>query len=84
MALESNVLLSAPDIGRNDDEAMPGIVDALAGCVAVFVAKIGHCPRKNLAAAGIEAIDTYADDYIEASLVDWFARSAAGQSAGAA
>ena len=64
--------------GYEDDEAMPGIVDALEGCSAVFVAKIGHCPRKDLAAAGVEAIETYAHEYIEASLIDWFAKSVAG------
>jgi nitrogen fixation protein NifB len=64
--------------GFEDDEAMPGIVEALAGCVAVFVAKIGHCPRKDLARAGIEAVEDYAHEYIEASLIDWFAKSVAG------
>ncbi|NMG73313.1 nitrogenase cofactor biosynthesis protein NifB [Aromatoleum diolicum] len=61
--------------GYDDDEALPGIVEALAGCVAVFVAKIGHCPRKDLTAAGIETVETYAHEYIEASLIDWFAKS---------
>ena len=61
--------------GFDDDEALPGIVDALEGCSAVMVAKIGHCPKKDLAAAGIAAIETYAHEYIEASLIDWFARS---------
>ncbi|WP_407279786.1 nitrogenase cofactor biosynthesis protein NifB [Aromatoleum evansii] len=64
--------------GYEDDEAMPGIVEALAGCGAVFVAKIGHCPRKDLTAAGIAAVEDYAHDYIEASLIDWFAKSVAG------
>lgn len=61
--------------GYDDDEALPGIVDALAGCCAVMVAKIGHCPKKDLAAAGIEAVETYAHEYIESSLIDWFAKS---------
>ncbi|BAL23137.1 nitrogenase cofactor biosynthesis protein NifB [Azoarcus sp. KH32C] len=63
--------------GFEDEEAMPGIVEALAGCAAVFVAKIGHCPRKDLAAAGIEAVEDFAHEYIEASLIDWFAQSVA-------
>ncbi|HEY5763822.1 MAG TPA: NifB/NifX family molybdenum-iron cluster-binding protein, partial [Rhodocyclaceae bacterium] len=58
--------------GFDDDEAMPGIVDALAGCSAVLVAKIGHCPKKDLAAAGIEAVESYAHEYIEASALAWF------------
>jgi len=60
--------------GFEDDEAMPGIVDALEGCDAVLVAKIGHCPKKDLAAAGIESVEDYAHEYIEASLLDWFAK----------
>jgi len=63
--------------GYDDDEALPGIVEALAGCVAVFVAKIGHCPRKDLAAAGIATVEDYAHEYIDASLIDWFAKSLA-------
>jgi nitrogen fixation protein NifB len=63
--------------GFDDDEAMPGIVDALVGCSAVMVAKIGHCPKKDLAAAGIVAIEDYAHEYIEASLLDWFGRQVA-------
>jgi nitrogen fixation protein NifB len=70
--------------GFDDDEALPGIVDALEGCDTVFVAKIGHCPKKDLAAAGIEVVETYAHDYIEASLIDWFAKTLAAQSALAA
>jgi nitrogen fixation protein NifB len=60
--------------GHDDDEALPGIVEALAGCVAVFVAKVGHCPQKELAAAGIATVEAYAHEYIEASLLDWFAQ----------
>ncbi len=60
--------------GFDDDEALPGIVDALKDCAAVLVAKIGHCPRKDLAAAGIEAVDEYAHEYIEASALAWFRR----------
>ena len=63
--------------GFDNDEALPGIVQALEGCCAVMVAKIGHCPKKDLAAAGIQAIETYAHEYIEASLIDWFAREVA-------
>ena len=65
--------------GYDDDEALPGIVQALEGCVAVFVAKIGHCPKKDLAAAGIASVETYAHESIEASLLDWFAQTMARQ-----
>jgi len=63
--------------GYDDDEALPGIVQALAGCSAVLVAKIGHCPRKDLAVAGIAAVEDYAHEYIEASLLDWFGKTLA-------
>jgi nitrogen fixation protein NifB len=69
--------------GFDDDEALPGIVQALEGCTAVFVAKIGHCPKKDLAAAGIASVETYAHEYIEASLIDWFAKEV-GQNAAVA
>ncbi|WP_286164424.1 nitrogenase cofactor biosynthesis protein NifB [Azoarcus sp. DN11] len=69
--------------GYEDDEAMPGIVQALAGCSAVLVAKIGHCPRKDLAAAGIAAVEDYAHEYIEASLLDWFGKTVARQAVAA-
>jgi nitrogen fixation protein NifB len=60
--------------GYDDEEAMPGITEALKGCAAVLVAKIGHCPRKDLAAAGIEAVEDYAHEYIEASALAWYRR----------
>ena len=36
------------------------------------VAKIGGCPRAELAEAGIEPVDQYAHDYIEKSAIAWF------------
>ena len=41
-------------------------------CAAVLVAKIGHCPMKELQAAGIEPVQDYAHEYIEASALAWF------------
>jgi len=60
--------------GYEDEEAMPSILDALQGCAAVLVAKIGHCPREELERAGIEAVQDYAHEYIEASALAWYQR----------
>ncbi|MBI5920778.1 MAG: nitrogenase cofactor biosynthesis protein NifB [Betaproteobacteria bacterium] len=63
--------------GYEEDAAMPSILQALYGCVAVLVAKIGHCPRKDLQQAGIEAVEDFAHEYIEASALKYFERYAA-------
>ena len=60
--------------GYEEEEAMPSILQALEGCTAVLVAKIGHCPRRDLEAAGIEAVQDYAHEYIEASALKYFER----------
>jgi nitrogen fixation protein NifB len=60
--------------GYEEEEAMPSILTAINDCVAVLVAKIGHCPQKDLAAAGIEAVQDYAHEYIEASCIAYFKR----------
>ena len=43
--------------GEGEDDALAATLRALEGCRAVLVAKIGRCPRSQLAAAGIEAVD---------------------------
>ncbi len=58
--------------GFGDDEALPSVVAAINDCHAVFVAKIGRCPKDELTAAGIEPIDRYAHEFIEASALAWF------------
>jgi nitrogen fixation protein NifB len=60
--------------GYEDEEAMPSILGALEGCSAVLVAKIGRCPREELEHAGIEAVQEYAHEYIEASALAWYWR----------
>jgi nitrogen fixation protein NifB len=60
--------------GYEDEEAMPSILGALEGCSAVLVAKIGRCPREELERAGIEAVQDYAYEYIEASALAWYQR----------
>ena len=60
--------------GNEEVKVMPAILEALQGCVAVLVAKIGHCPRSDLEAAGIEAVSDYAHEYIETSALRYFER----------
>ncbi|MBK1687107.1 nitrogenase cofactor biosynthesis protein NifB [Rubrivivax gelatinosus] len=59
--------------GYGEDEQLPSIVQALADCHAVLVAKIGACPRDELKAAGIEPVDRYAHEFIEKAALAWFA-----------
>jgi nitrogen fixation protein NifB len=57
--------------GDGDDDALEGVIRALSDCQAVLVARIGHCPRGQLAAAGIEASQAQAHRPIEAGLLEW-------------
>lgn len=59
--------------GYGEDEQLPSIVNAINDCHAVLVAKIGACPRDELAAAGIEPVDAYAHEFIEKAALAWFA-----------
>ncbi len=58
--------------GWGDDDRLPAIVDAIADCHAVLAARIGTCPRDELAARGIEAVDGHAHEFIESGLLAWF------------
>jgi nitrogen fixation protein NifB len=55
-----------------DDDALAGALRALAGCRAVLVAKVGHCPKGKLAAVGIEPVTEQAFQPIEAAALAWF------------
>ncbi|OAN46405.1 nitrogenase cofactor biosynthesis protein NifB [Magnetospirillum moscoviense] len=60
--------------GWGDEDVLEDqLIPTLAGVAAVFVSKIGSCPKKDLAAAGIAAIDAYPFDYIETAIADWYA-----------
>ncbi|TCO72790.1 nitrogenase cofactor biosynthesis protein NifB [Rhodovulum euryhalinum] len=54
--------------GHGDSERMEEILRVLADVPYVLCAKIGDGPRKRLAAAGIEAIDSLGQDYIETAI----------------
>jgi nitrogen fixation protein NifB len=58
--------------GFGDDEQLPSVVRAINDCQAVLVAKIGACPKDELAQAGIEPVDQYVGEFIEKAALDWF------------
>lgn len=58
--------------GYGEEDALPTIIRAISDCNAVFVAKIGGCPKAELTAAGIEPVDRYAHEFIEASAIAYF------------
>ncbi len=72
--------------GDGDADVLGDVIAAIGDCVAVFVAKIGGCPKKTLAEAGIEPVDAFAFEYIEESLLTYFKDRASriGDSAGLA
>ncbi len=58
--------------GFGDEDALETVIRAINDCHAVFVSKIGGCPKANLKAQGIDPADTYAHEYIEKSAIVWF------------
>lgn len=58
--------------GYASETGIEPILKALNDCTAVLVAKIGMCPKDSLAGAGIEAVETYAFEYIEQSVIAYF------------
>ena len=60
--------------GYAEEDELATIVRAINDCHAVFVAKIGGCPRDALRAAGIEPVEGYALEFIEPSALAWFAQ----------
>ena len=58
--------------GFGDEESLETVIRAINDCHAVFVAKIGGCPKDTLLAAGIEPVEKYALEFIEQSAISWF------------
>uniref|UniRef100_Q07HX3 FeMo cofactor biosynthesis protein NifB n=1 Tax=Rhodopseudomonas palustris (strain BisA53) TaxID=316055 RepID=Q07HX3_RHOP5 len=58
--------------GYASDAGIEPILKALNDCTAVLVAKIGLCPKDSLAGAGIEAVESYAFEFIETSVIAYF------------
>jgi nitrogen fixation protein NifB len=58
--------------GYGEEDSLETIIRAINDCHAVFVAKIGGCPKGDLIKAGIEPVDQYAHEFIEKSAIAWF------------
>jgi nitrogen fixation protein NifB len=58
--------------GFGDEDALETVIRAINDCTAVFVAKIGDCPKNDLMKAGIDPVDQYAHAYIEQSAIAYF------------
>ncbi len=58
--------------GYGEEGSLTMIIHAINDCHAVFVAKIGGCPKSDLIKAGIEPVDQYAHEFIEKSAIAWF------------
>jgi nitrogen fixation protein NifB len=58
--------------GWGEEDALETVIRAINDCTAVFVAKIGHCPKDDLIKAGIEPVDQYAYEFIEQSAIAYF------------
>ncbi len=59
--------------GFGEDATLDSTIETLAGIDAVLCAKIGDCPRNDLAAAGIRVSDAHAFEYIEAAIAAYYA-----------
>ncbi len=58
--------------GYGEEDSLETIIRAINDCHAVFVAKIGGCPKSDLIKVGIEPVDRFAHEFIEKSAIAWF------------
>ncbi|MGV7219114.1 nitrogenase cofactor biosynthesis protein NifB [Bradyrhizobium sp. UFLA05-112] len=58
--------------GYAEDGKLETVIRAINDCHAVFIAKIGGCPRAGLIKAGVEPVDQYAHELIDRSTLAWF------------
>lgn len=63
--------------GEGEEDTLAAVLRALHDCQAVLVAKVGHCPRGQLVAAGVEPVVDQAFQPIEAAALAWFTGFAA-------
>ncbi|MBN8188968.1 nitrogenase cofactor biosynthesis protein NifB [Salipiger thiooxidans] len=54
--------------GYGEEDKLELVIKTLEGIDTILCAKIGDCPREDLAAAGIEAIQDHAFEYIETAV----------------
>ncbi|QGM44284.1 nitrogenase cofactor biosynthesis protein NifB [Methylocystis heyeri] len=69
--------------GLGEDSALAGIIEILADVDVLLCAKIGDCPKEELAAVGIEPSDDFAYEFIEPSIAAFYARRREGAPADA-
>ena len=60
--------------GFGEEDTLATVIRAINDCHAVFVSKIGGCPKADLKASGIDPVDHYAGQYIKKSALTWFKR----------
>ena len=60
--------------GFGEEDTLATVIRAINDCHAVFVSKIGGCPKADLKAARIDPVDRYAGQFIEKSAITWFKR----------
>ncbi|KYG97554.1 nitrogenase cofactor biosynthesis protein NifB [Bradyrhizobium sp. DOA1] len=58
--------------GYAEERNLGTIIRSINDCHAVFIAKIGGCPKAELIGAGVEPVDLYAYEPIDKSTSDWF------------
>jgi nitrogen fixation protein NifB len=58
--------------GFGDEDSLGTVIRAINDCTAVFVSKIGGCPKTDLKKAGIDPVDEYAHEFIEKSAIAYF------------
>jgi nitrogen fixation protein NifB len=58
--------------GYGDEDSLETVLRAINDCTAVFVAKVGGCPKDTLKQAGIDPVDEYAHEFIEQSAIAYF------------
>ena len=58
--------------GFGEEDTLQTVIRAINDCHAVFVAKIGACPKEDLKTAGIDPVDQYANQFIEQSAIAYF------------
>ena len=58
--------------GFGEEDTLQTVIRAINDCHAVFVAKIGACPKGDLKTAGIDPVDQYANQFIEQSAIAYF------------
>lgn len=58
--------------GYGEEDSLETIIRALNDCHAVFVSKIGGCPKSDLLRSGIEPVDRFSGQFIEKSAIVWF------------